>query len=409
MDFTVRSRVMDCHVFKRNIVQLNQLLNTKIRQNVIKTKKRKHSELQLDNTTEYDIHTDNTTFDSIEDKQYLTSGVEGDVFKATLTSDFDFTKTFIIKYIDFVKIRDTKNIQPNLFSMTSAEFHNIFHKNISLQDPIFVELICNTLTSQLVLQKICPHFKLNYHWEFDDNKKALITYDEYADIGDFDSWASKGWSNEYWFNAFFQILIGLLALQRYFHMFHCDFHTGNILVKTVQPGGYWVYHIDNVKYRLPNLGFVILINDFGFSWIPGKLCVPWLYDEKLKYITPHGKNLYDIDTFIQSIKNSNKYTVPQQFLSVLNNVISNEQLGLIMNKVYRKTQGIPYIATIKQNKKLTLQTILFDMFYMNENHPYVYSNEIESSFKIESYNLNIKINYKNLHPTFQNLTNTIPP
>ena len=51
-------------------------------------------------------------------------------------------------------------------------------------------------------------------------------------------------------------------------------------IQIVKPGGYWTYILEGKKYYLPNLGFVVLLNDFGFSLIPNKLYLTW-YHKKL--------------------------------------------------------------------------------------------------------------------------------
>lgn len=356
-----------------------------------------------------------SVFDTLE-KKYLTSGVEGAVFKAQPKANFEFEKAFIIKLIDFVKIRDSKEIQLDLDNTTSDSFYQLYIDEKSFSNPTFIELISATLVNQLVTQKICPHFVLNYSWEYNQEKQALITYNEFADIGDFDAWTAKTRPEKYWFNAFFQILVGLLALQRYFGMIHCDFHSGNILVKSVAPGGYWTYYIDNVKYRLPNLGFVFLINDFGFSWIPSKMCVPWLYNDKLQFVTTFGKKLYDIETFIQSIKSIKN--VPKSFLDVLNKVFPKSDLQLILRKDYyidlyrsRKKPLPKYLLSHNNsdvNTPVTLTHILYKMFYNNSDHSFNYASESAEpdTFKIESYNLNLKLDPSNLPSTFHSLLRT---
>ena len=74
-----------------------------------------------------------------------------------------------------------------------------------------------------------------------------------------------------WYVAFFQIYVGLYALQKYFDFTHHDMHWGNVLVHKTSKGGYAVYTIDNNTYYIPILGYEFVIWDFGYGRIPEKI------------------------------------------------------------------------------------------------------------------------------------------
>ena len=181
------------------------------------------------------------------------------------------------------------------------------------------------------MQKICPHFVLNYHWNYENNKINL--YNEYATYGDFYKWSKQKHSHEIWMNALFQIMIGLYAIKKYFNMNHTDFHTGNILVHTVTPGGYWVYEIHGKKYYVPNLGFIFLLSDFGFSWIPDKLFIDWHYKDKLSHLTKSGKEFYDVLILSESIRDID---LPETFANVLEGMFEKSETYLYTTKYYKK-------------------------------------------------------------------------
>jgi hypothetical protein len=97
-----------------------------------------------------------------------------------------------------------------------------------------------------------------------------LFYNEYLqDSNTFTDWIQEQHNTDEWYNAYFQITIALYSLQRYFNMTHFDLHAENILVKKVKKGGYNVYIINNTKYKVPNLGYIFYIIDFGQAFIPG--------------------------------------------------------------------------------------------------------------------------------------------
>jgi len=44
---------------------------------------------------------------------------------------------------------------------------------------------------------------------------------------------------------------------------HNDAHFNNYLIHNIKPGGYFHYNIYGVDYYLKNLGFLVILNDFG--------------------------------------------------------------------------------------------------------------------------------------------------
>lgn len=216
------------------------------------------------------------TTQSMFTKRILSSGVEGKVYKSSFINKTQYKHKkvrsrvghFAIKALYLKRIRDRKFINKDMLDTTPANVHNIFYSNRSFTKPSLIEALSFVLTNQLVSQKICPHFVLNYHWDYKANTIRL--YNEYATYGDFKTWSKGEHSVELWMNALFQISMGILAIKRYFNMLHTDLHAGNILVHKVQPGGYWTYILDKKRYYLPNLGYIFLLSDFGFAWIPKK-------------------------------------------------------------------------------------------------------------------------------------------
>jgi hypothetical protein len=262
----------------------------------------------------------------------ISSGIEGIIYKAILgkSNGNVLSDPLIVKKIDVKKLKQTKGVKLVMLNARPEDVYHIFYTTRIFNYPSLIEIVANTLTNQLVLQNVCPHYILNYHWNYDNN--AINLYNEYATFGDFYKWAKTDHSHEIWMNALFQISVGLYAIKKYYNMHHTDFHTGNILVHKVKPGGYWLYTINRKNYYVPNLGYIFLLSDFGFAWIPNKLLVEWHYKDKLTHLTKVGLEFYDLLILIESIRDIN---LPQTFLNVLENMFTKSETYMYTTKYYK--------------------------------------------------------------------------
>jgi hypothetical protein len=276
----------------------------------------------------------------------LGEGVQGAVYKSGLvrSSKKQFDNTFVIKATNITK--------------GEYNLHNLpFSKKACVKQP-YIEIISSLLTNQLVLQKICPNFTLNYNYLILDNckektristkKYCTLQFNEYINQGTFADWISKKRSVEMLTNAFFQILSGLYAINFHYNMIHNDFHGENILVQKIKPGGYWIYIINNKKYYVPNLGYVFLIMDFGYSLIPDIMYPDWYVkkqnsnivlkdyqDIKLTNITIKTWDLKKLIKF--TVRGSNKNMLFKQvFLTYFEKLIA---LGLPQNDIIKFIYG----------------------------------------------------------------------
>jgi hypothetical protein len=291
----------------------------------------------------------------------IASGIEGSVYLSHFRLDDVFNNYVIIKQVKLEKIKKTKSVYNYILNASPKTIYKLFETYKIFKQPAFIEIVSQTLTNQLIFQNICPNFSMNYYWDFDKTTKTLYSYNEYANYGDFDSWAKFRHSKKLWFNALFQIMFGLICLKRYFNMIHSDFHTKNILVKRVNPGGYWIYIINNTKYYLPNLGYVFLIHDLGFSWIPKKLYIKWHLDDTLSHLSKSGFHFYDISVFIsQIIDSSSRYIVPKSFKQYVSNMFHQEMLAIFDKKsslpdstlLYKFNIIFSSFTTITHNKNI---------------------------------------------------------
>ena len=363
----------------------------------------------------------------------LSEGVEGKVFKAIFKHTRAFKKKIVIKIMDLNAIRNSKEISKIELKASPEEMHELFASMQAFDKSSLIEVLSQSLLNELVLQKICPNYTFNYYWEYNKDK-ILSTYNEFANSNDFHSWAKKKRSNKLWFNALFQIMIGLIAIKRNFGMLHTDFHTQNILVHKVQPGGYWEYTLNNKKYYIPNLGYVFLLHDFGFAWIPNKMYMKWHYNDTLSFLNKNGEEFFDIATFLNIILKSSSLNVPTYFKAVIQNLFSNDELYHLFTKQYYVNHYTKLLKTAKSsNIKLkyknkiknypdldknykgsgkTLEDKLVEIFYedgykkTSARSHFLYSDKdyhTNNSFLIESYSLDKKFDKSNLKPNLQTL------
>uniref|UniRef100_A0A6C0H6T6 Protein kinase domain-containing protein n=1 Tax=viral metagenome TaxID=1070528 RepID=A0A6C0H6T6_9ZZZZ len=343
------------------------------------------------------------TIETTIETTLLATGAEGKVYLAIFKRPRYMYDSVVIKEINLTKIRNKKNISQLVLNSSPDNLYRLFLSEHGFNKPSFTEIICQTLTNQLVFQHICPHFSLNFYWDFVHKNQELILYtiNEYANFQDFHQWARKQHSFQEWLNALFQIMVGLSCLNRYFDMIHSDFHTGNILVQKVPPGGYWVYTIDNFKYYLPNLGFVLLIHDFGFAWIPNKLIpVDFHCKETLRYITRYGRHYYDLQCIIEFLFDSGyKYKVPEAFRKLINTQFPDDELEYVLSRRYYQrypdhySEILTWYPNIKTDYKGTGTTLadkIYQIFYNNEAT--TLRHKPINGLKIENYSLDKAFN-----------------
>lgn len=341
-------------------------------------------------------------------KKEIASGVEGVVYKTIFKGPKQKGNEFVMKKVNLRAIKSGKGITKSELNLTPNEILTLFYSNRSFKKPSLIEIISNTLTNQLVFQKICPNFAINYYWDYKNNIVTL--YNEYINYT-FESWIQKAHSNEIWFNALFQIMYALTSLKQTFNMLHTDLHIGNILVQKIKKGGYWIYKLDGVDYYLPNLGYIFIISDFGFSWIPNKLYISWYYKDRLKYITKNGQEFYDLFDFIDSIKTIKN--VPKYFISEIDKLF-NPKESFVYTSDYPENTSDNYPKDITKSYRGLKNTIadkIYDIFYIGnftktkrlniQNITYSYI--IENSYLIDTYSLDKSFDTSKLPTKFKSL------
>jgi hypothetical protein len=345
--------------------------------------------------------------------EYLSKGSEGQVYLAQLKQPRYLYDKVVVKKINLSRIRNKKNITKLVLNATPYKLYRLFLSEASFNKPSLTEILSQTLTNQLVFQKICPHYALNLYWDLVKSEETILyTVNEYANYQDFHTWAKHSHSYGEWLNALFQIMVGLSALKRYFGMLHTDFHTGNILLQRIPAGGYWVYTIDNFKYYLPNLGFVVLIHDFGFAWIPDKLTpVKYHFNQNLKYITKNGLNFYDLHCWFEWLFAANyNYRVPIRFKQLVKNMFAPDEIDRVVTKRYYRNNPDEYQERLKEYPNIkadftglntTLADKIYQIFYQNEATSY--RHKPDNDTKIESYSLDKSLDKDKLPRNFRSL------
>jgi hypothetical protein len=268
----------------------------------------------------------------------------------------------------------------------------------NIKKAYFNELVSTLLINELITQQICPNFTLNYFYQFTDvcykrkgNSLCLLQYNEYIPDGTFEKWAEEQHSIQLWYNAFFQIFAALHAIDTHFGMVHTDLHAQNIMIKKVEPGGYWKYKINGLNYYVPNMGYVFLVFDFGYSWIPGKMKVDWYHSEfstarqkiitndmnQLKYVIENSDNNEELQDLVKSI---DYYRNKSRYIKSIGDIITIEFYGLIGARknsgkntckqkpwrCYNKKKGLSgsLIETYDLDKKLNKSNIPKELHYL---------------------------------------------
>ena len=341
-------------------------------------------------------------------KKEIASGVEGVVYKSIFKGPKQKNNEFIMKKINLKTIKSGKGITKSELDLTPDQIYTLFYSNRSFKKPSLIEIISSTLTNQLVFQNICPHFAINYYWDYRNN--VITLYNEYINYT-FESWIQQKHSNQIWFNALFQIMYALASIKQIFNMLHTDLHIGNILVQKIKKGGYWIYKLNGVDYYLPNLGYVFIISDFGFSWIPNKLYISWYYKNRLKYITKNGQEFYDLFDFIDSIKTIKN--IPSYFVSEIDKLFNSKE-SYVYTSDYPENTLDDYPKDITKSYRGLKNTIadkIYDIFYIGNFTKtkrlnildITYSYIIENSYLIDTYSLDKSLDKSKLSRNFQKL------
>ena len=179
----------------------------------------------------------------------------------------------------------------------------------------------------------------------------LFIYKEYIEYQDKYFWKNK--LTEEFMNVFlFQMLYTLYVNNTKLELINYDLHLHNIFVKKVKPGGYWVYIIKNIKYYIPNIGYIFIIGDYSnclslqfklttdelkkYNWFKS---IHYDVYSLLQNFTYYNRKKYYIhwnyrNTFVNKI-NSNNYK---------NNDFKDSFFKILPNIFFSKNFNIPFVS-----------------------------------------------------------------
>lgn len=257
--------------------------------------------------------------------------------------------------------------------------------------PGYIEIIASEKINKILLNKICPHFILNFKTVLDKDKDEIYFFNEYLNSETLRTFlksiSPKNFSQELIFNIFFQILSALYTMDYQYNMIHSDLHFNNILISKVPKNSksHWKYKINNKYYYLPNLGYQIFINDYGNVYIPNKL-----------------ESIFFKNVFFKNIKNTGKYKLYDFYLIKLDFV---KYFGNHFTNFFNKYFDFPknffdyfkdsQLDTFPQNLEIK---DFIEFIYTKKDISdcknfrwYCYNQKIENSIELEYYNLDRKL------------------
>ena len=229
--------------------------------------------------------------------------------------------------------------------------------------------ILKNYTNSLIEKGICQNFPYVYDTficdtcDFERQKdtkttvKKLPCYIIATELasGDLTNW-HVGRNKKDLFNALFQSMAGIHALQKYFQIKNNDIKAPNILYKEVPEGGCWEYVIRGRHYYIPNNGYICFINDFGVS-----SC----YDPTLEICGKHDRKLN---------LNYRPFLIIDNTFSVLDYVKTRNANPLRIMKDKKHYIGLPIELGKKINTEINFTQEQLDVLkYQDPNDPLFYS------------------------------------
>lgn len=304
--------------------------------------------------------------------------------------------------------------------------------NIRYSNKLINEIYCGLFCSTLYQKQHSPHFPVIYGFakvQHDKGKKwDLLIFMEYLDSTfhnfaqlvtflqqlsekqNLNEFPSKSYHREmYIHNAIFQATAAIYQFHYWYEGMHNDLHLKNIMVKLcdqtrfgkqkLQDLQYFEYSFNGTKFKLPNLGFVIKIVDFGLSF------VKFSPNCKSKDVFPISKasQIFEFRCSRDIIKN--------YFLHRVKHLLPDTQFILFdVSKRFLSAETIR--SDYKFRKSFDLQ-----VFFNNlATHPFFYRNSVTIAFeemerkkhlqvyksedKLESFDVSSRFSFLN-KPTFR--------
>ncbi len=237
-------------------------------------------------------------------------------------------------------------------------------KKALVNSPVWAELFFLKLTNFLVINKVCPNLPFYYtHYickncEYQnpnlskENKECVIVINEKADgdlknfiILETKKYLEEGSGKEgikktilLVLVAYYQIFMGLYCIRKYFNIWHHDLHWGNVLFHRIKSTGYIKYIVNKKEMNIPNIGYLFVLWDFGFSRIPKKI-EPKMYKNNYKNENSSREDFTRISSMLLKddlqtstiLDGIGKYL----FNLCINTIKTNKDIPELLNKLYK--------------------------------------------------------------------------
>lgn len=213
----------------------------------------------------------------------------------------NFLNLDILKYSKFGYCNSFRE----LFILTLMK--DLIDKKICINYPILVTYKylnrhCNHC-DKLLYNKINKYTDINKHIKkYCElqlmSKRLLLIFKEYIPYSLLEIFHTKQ-SDEFWIIFLFQILYTLYINNTKLDLINYDIHINNIYYKKVKPGGFTYYKIKKQVYKIPNIGYIFIIIDYGNCLTPKFN----LSSKELEYYKLLNEYHYDVKSFIYNFNN----------------------------------------------------------------------------------------------------------
>lgn len=303
--------------------------------------------------------------------QYISSGSTGHFFKGTI---LDENKIIICSFAMKVSAYQKRKEYGSIYDISrpeNAELNMIkalSYFTITKQTPHLILPIKTFYTSiEPFIQLLKRNYLIDEKGRYADFIKRYkegkyentvsILFSELASHGDFLEFVKKNYkvfTTVTWKVFFFQILSVLAIIQSKYPGFrHNDMKANNILVtlsnSTISST---TYNINNKKYNVPNIGFIIKLWDFDFACIPHLIRNKKVEEEWTKKIniTTHKNKYYDIHYFFNTLIHrgffpeimTDKTHINDEVRDFINRVVPDSYRNSVANEKGRLQVNIEY-------------------------------------------------------------------
>lgn len=158
-----------------------------------------------------------------------------------------------------------KGGQGQVFKIESKECGGIVLKKYyeyTKKEEIKKEIYMLNHVKKLIDNNVCPNFIYMFENGKIDNLEYILM--EYAD-GDIERWFEFEHTDSEIKSFVFQMLVGILSIQKYLKAYHSDLKPKNIFFKKLSDKKNFKYKINNEEYYVPTFGNLFLIADFGHA------------------------------------------------------------------------------------------------------------------------------------------------